>query len=635
MQIEGFLSFLLSHQQPNGSFLAFVSKDQFVTSTPLSTTFATSLILSCLYSCQDQPLAQTIIKQGVDFLLLEKNNSCSWNYWQKDSTKQTTNSYPDDWDGTACALAALSLYKKEIITPEMFAQITKLLIMTEAQPGGPYYTWILNEQTDASKDIDPVVNANISYFLSLHDIHLEPLQKYLESIIISSQYSSKYYHQPEIILYFLSRSCSKSCYPKICSYLLRLQNQQGLWKNNLLTALAVSTLIRCSVNIKYITNAITHLTTLDKNDWKSYPFYIEQSKSETFYTGSPALTAAFVLEAISLAEHSIQKQNKKIKISPAQILHQNIVANVKTQLDIFSEKQNQNVNSFIDRLLSKDTQKQVTLLPYFFSQSLPTSKQASPNLISILGQANLYGWIAYTVYDNILDETNDVELLPLANICLRAVTTIYKAILSTENFKLFQTIMDRMEKANSWEYTNCHFTISKSISKEQLTEYPNHFLSDKSLPHALGPVAILLSQNYQPNSQTVINLLSFFANYLKARQLNDDAHDWQKDLQTGFVNSVSFSLLHSYFKTTTPQINIQTDISSLQSYFWETHIHEITKRIDLYLAKAHTHLTELTNSNTIISSDYLKSLLQPLEKATETVKKEKTDIASFLSAFTS
>lgn len=636
MRIEGLLAFLLSTQQPNGSFFTFVNSKESTAAIPINTTFATSLILICLYHVKDQPLAATIIRQGVDFLLQEKSKDWSWNYWQEKSPKRKLQSYPDDWDDTACALTALSLYRAELITPEALASITKLLIATEVKPGGPYYTWMLQDQSSLSKDIDVVVNANINYFLNLHTIHLNSLASYLNNHIDSENYTSLYYHQPEVITYFLARSCSQT--ERLSNSLLKKRNKEGLWENDLLTAMSVSTLLRCNSNPKKFSAAITHLEKISEtNNWKSFPLYIEQSKNETMYAGSPALTAAFVLEALSLVQKKPQEQSLTILETETEILHHKIVNSVKERLLIFSEKENSSIKEFIDRLLSNDRKNQITLLPYYFSRSLPSDKTVSENLIFELGKANLYGWIAYTIYDNILDNADDIKLLPIANICLREVTSIYKTILSKEDYTLFKKIMDRMEQANSWEYTHCHIQGREIISKKNLIHYPENLLSDKSLPHALGPIAILLPHHHTSNSQAVALLLSFFSNYLKARQLNDDAHDWQKDIESGFLNSVTLSLFENYFASheASSHIDLQADLSLLQSHFWHTHIQIVTQDIDSYIKKAQHSLAELKNKNIISSSEYLESLLEPLSTATHLVYKETTLVNSFISAFRS
>jgi hypothetical protein len=233
---------------------------------------------------------------------------------------------------------------------------------------------MLNEQTTDWKDIDPVVNANIGYFLKLHDINLPPLKKYIEDIIINSNYTSRYYHNPETVLYFITRYYSGPLTETISNYLLSRQNKDELWENDLLTTLAVSSLIRTKTDPQLFTKAINHLKELASADtWQAYPLYIEQNKEIIVYNGAPALTTAFALEALTLYEKESQKKpetNTKINISYADKLQKSIVDNVKNYLTFFPEKTIGITDSLLEKMLEKNKGNQITLLPYFFLQTL-------------------------------------------------------------------------------------------------------------------------------------------------------------------------------------------------------------------------------------------------------------------------
>lgn len=638
-EISVALSFLASQQQTNGSFLSVASNQAKTISHTLETTFATSLILNCLYPLRHYPLAQTIITQGLDFLLNEKNTNWSWNYWQRESTAYTQQPYPADWDDTACALITLSLYKPEIITPKALAYLTKLLLLTEDKPGGPYYTWLLPKQTVISKDLDLVVNANIAYFLTLQGIELMPLKNYLANRINSNSLTSLYYHTPEAIIYFLSRVTTGVSLKHLSTILLQLQQPNGLWTNDLLTALAVSSLLRAHAHPSQLTQALYHLQTLTTtNTWQFAPLYIERSANITLYAGTPALTTAFTLEALALYDLSITR-SKRNQSTPTQKeeetkkLSQTILNHVHKRLVSFPIAQKSQTHQLLEKIIAYDKQQQITLLPYMCAQTFNLKTQPTKHLLIQLGQANVYGWLAYTIYDNLMDKDTGPDLLPVANTCLRELIIIYKELLDTKTFLIFQDLMDKMEQANAWEYTYCRFTNS-IICKEQLNPYPTHLLSDKSLPHALGPLTLLFT-TYPLASPAIISLQAFFTYYLQARQSNDDAHDWQSDLAKGFLNSVSFSLLQAYFKDNPKlsNLNLKTDISKLQTFFWQSHLIDITQEINIYLFKAQAELEKLKDLKVINDLTYFKSLLAPLEKATQSVHQETDNIKNFYSAF--
>ena len=69
-------------------------------------------------------------------VLEEKSIGWTWNYWPRNSPSALTDPYPDDMDDTACAIAALALWKPKIIDGKVLAHITQSLIITESRPGG-------------------------------------------------------------------------------------------------------------------------------------------------------------------------------------------------------------------------------------------------------------------------------------------------------------------------------------------------------------------------------------------------------------------------------------------------------------------------------------------------------------------
>ncbi len=648
--INNILTYIKSQQQAQGNFLSFSFSTHSATEKTLENTFCTSLILGCLQHVGTNPKIKEIIDPAVNFLLSQKNSDWSWNYYpvhqsdteknQKNSAENKSSPYPNDWDDTACALIAISLYRKELLTPEVFGTITKLLVTTESKPGGPYYTWILNEQTKEWKDIDPVVNANIGYFLKLHNISLPPLEKYIEDIITDSNYTSRYYHIPESIIYFISRYYSGPLSKNLTDYLLKRQDKNGLWENDLITALAVSSFIRANVNPNLFNKAIDHLKEIAiKNDWQTYPLYIESHKETTLYNRAPALTAAFVLETLSLwdkrqnntKQQSFEKQNTY----PCK-LHEEIMTTVKKRLALFPEKTTHATISLLTKMLAKDPENQITLLPYFFSQTLASKKSLSQKFLQTLGEANLYGWLAYTIYDNILDHDSGPELLPIANTCLRELVTIYTEILPPDGLQFFQDLINKMEQANAWE--DIHNKITKvKITKRNILEYPNNLLSDKSLPHAFGPISILLKIGYNLDTPEIQHIVSFFKNYLAARQLNDDAHDWQEDLNKGFLNSVSFSLVHRHFENNPKisSISFTQQKSELQALFYKTEIIHTGEKIHTYIQKAQADLDQLEHLEVIKDRKYFEKLLTPLQQSSQEITSHQKEIGAFLASFQS
>jgi len=162
--------------------------------------------------------------------------------------------------------------------------------------------------------------------------------------------------------------------------------------------------------------------------------------------------------------------------------------------------------------------KQITLLPYFVKQSLGKRGEGIKDPLLIhLGMASLYGWIAYTIYDDFLDEEGNPQKLPVATIAHRALTALFSdpQAISPDFTIFFHHIMDDLEQANAWEVAHCRTQIiNDAVSLETLT-IPDfgayEWLAKRSLGHAIAPLAILFSLGYRYYSPEVQNLLGFLS----------------------------------------------------------------------------------------------------------------------------
>ncbi len=234
-----------------------------------------------------------------------------------------------------------------------------------------------------------------------------------------------------------------------------------------------------------------------------------------------------------------------------------------------------------------------------------TDAEKIPNeLIARLGVANLAGWIAYRIYDNFLDNDGKPELLSLANKSLRRATVIYMDILPRASHAIFHSVMKKMDESNAWERET-------SYRPTKIPDYKNYaLLGYKSLPHCLGPLAILVILGYTIKNTEIKNCAAFFYHYLIARQLSDDALDWQKDLENGFVNSVAARLFIKIGKQWSPSY----DVSELKQTFKNEIRLETIATINQHLAKAEM---ALKNNPAILYKEYLQSLLDSLKINTQ------------------
>jgi hypothetical protein len=280
---------------------------------------------------------------------------------------------------------------------------------------------------------------------------------------------------------------------------------------------------------------------------------------------------------------------------------------------------------------------EVPLLPYRFYKSLRAEFQAAAHeQLVTLGFANLIGWMAYTIYDDFLDEEGEPLLLPVANVCLRELTLLFQNIVPQGNeFHAYVTaVMDRIDGANAWELT--HRRLKKgehgfSVPEVFAEDPGNTKLAERSLGHALGPLAVLSMGGCNPASSEAKSVERFFSQYIIARQLDDDAHDWVEDLSRGQLNSASVIVLTAWRAADATRTIVRPeDIPELQKLFWDELIVPIAEQMQYHVAEARRALAELT-----IMSDTtgLLRLLSPIERSAERVLREQRDTLAFLSVF--
>ena len=229
--------------------------------------------------------------------------------------------------------------------------------------------------------------------------------------------------------------------------------------------------------------------------------------------------------------------------------------------------------------IEKISDRKITMLAYEFHEVLyKKGLFVPPDVIEPLSLANLFGWMAYKTYDDALDGEDGAALIPCANFFLRALTEIYYSLGAHAMgiIPLFKDMMNRIDNANAWEQHHCRiFTFP-------LPSFGDHrTLADRSIGHAMGPLAMLLFAGYDPSGKEYKNTESFFRHYLIARQLHDDAHDWEQDLLRGRVNSIGVIVLGSFKEKYS-----DAALPQLKKIFWKEVIDGVVHMISFHIAAA-------------------------------------------------
>lgn len=547
--IEGGLAFIAKSQRSDGGFWEYVwdgeqgkqSKKRY------RTTFATSLIAIALH---DVPKSRHIRTRCADFLLSQKSSFWSWNYWARSSTQNNTEPYPEDLDDTFLALSALGLRDPSYLPPESLASVANLLFETEVKPGGPYRTWVVEKTADKVwRDVDVAVNANIMYFMRLQGIALPGLDKFIEQAIEKDKLESPYYPPAQPILYYIARAYKGKAQVKLEQLIQAKQTELlGITPHD--TALTLASLLRlgvlseeCKMAVEYLKNS-----QLSDGSWRAGSMCIGPRKNPSC---SPALTTALCLEALTMYEDVVKKNQQtpnkeQEKNAEYDTVKEQLVATIGgiEQPDLKHELQNQ-----ITKMFAYDKDGQIILLPWFVAKAFKLT--LPEKLLQDLAKASMWGWVSYTIYDDFLDGEGRAKALPAAIFAARQVGSVLGATLpNNEDFQAdIASIMATMDGASTWEVTHCRGRLEKGrFYINQLPEYGEFtHLAQRSFGHAIAGLGVLYAAaDLKDRNRKIKALRQFFSHYIIARQLNDDAHDWEEDLEQGHVNSVGALILRKW-----------------------------------------------------------------------------------------
>lgn len=622
--IKRAVDFLAHEQQKTGGFLSISSprRSDLRKGNLRKTTLFPSLILSCLGVVGDE-MTDPLKRKIAGYLLTQKNNNWSFNYWERSSKETSELPYPDDLDDTFCALSAIYSYQPTLIPGKAMAAVAQILIQTEIAEGGPYKTWLVD--TSAAKtwqDVDVVVNANIGYFLHLQDVELPNINQFVESRLMEGNLRSPYYPSQVIPAYFVSRWYRGKQVAGLKKILLTKP------QNPLERALRISSLLRLGYPVSKLTADIQEIidTQMADGSWAACAFCIDPDQDKTtYYAGASSLTVAFCLEALSLYERA--------SMQPAEMDQNYTKITGKIRSVIKSLKHielKQQTQIILDEILKNDTDQQIILLPWLVAKA--AGVKVEPKTIQNLAAASLWGWMAYTTYDDFLDGDGNRLRLPSANLCLRNLTKTLQATLpsNTDFQKEVEAIMDRLDAANVWEIAHCRGVIDGSVLHvNTLPDYKNYWqLADRSLGHTIAGLGVLhASQNHT----SLPALRNFFKHYLIARQLNDDAHDWEEDLRSGHVNAVGVEILSTWAKLpkkSLRKIDLDKESAVLKTIMWEDVIVKVCADIQKHTTLARRAAEQDANLDIIT----LDKLLRPLEASTKEALQKRNHAREFIAS---
>ncbi|MBU0648148.1 hypothetical protein KJ855_03125 [Patescibacteria group bacterium] len=632
-------------QRGNGSFAVFSSSkiDDFAGSRCYDTTFANALLLMILDGVSGGQVEY--IKRGLSrYLVGQKFDNWQFNYWDRKSKEYQSHRVPNDLDDTFVVLAALQLCDKNIFKPGDFAQITNILVMAEQKEGGPYRTWLVPQDFDQKwLDVDVAVNANVAFWLKINEITLPNLMEFFEDKIKNKDLGSKYYPSYFPVIYYLSRFYDGRYQNILIDWLFDNRTRDGGWGNELVTALAITALLNMGVRRDELRISGKWLVgRQNRGWWPAVGFCLDPAlEKRKYYAGSDVLTTAFCLEALSklrMTNDELRKKSKFIILrnnvqnsgkNKYADFYKNVVDDIRRDFGKLGEGLREDCVRFLDEMVKKDEDMEIGLLPKVVADSLV--KKVDKKFIGEVCRGSIYGWMAYTLYDNYLDYEVESWMLPVANICFLKLHRVYSDLGSEKLLQMHSDLIIRMEAANSWEVNNCRIDIGKRIYKKDLPHFGDlGVIADKSIGHGLGPLVVVAGAGGSPAD--VRNFLKFFQLYLVARQLNDDAHDWVDDLRNGHINAAGAIGLEKWFgvRKLRKSFDLKKDLGDLEVVFWEKSINKISEKIWWTTGEAKKVIKKV---KVIGFFDFYLSRLTRLDRAAERAVEEAAGVKEFINNY--
>lgn len=328
LAIDRGIDFLYEHQLPNGEFAFYYSPDDAMQEwcVPDSTVFPASLIVSCLLPFKDTDRGGRICTAAARFLTYQMMRGGVWNYFTK--WNPLFKYSPADTDDTA--YASYVLRSLNIDFPD-----NKEVLLANRNSRGLFYTWFitrrLNHLTGKNRwthlrefkypvksllfwfrneaersDVDPVVNANILFYLGLSEDTKAVVELLLETLEAEKESTAdKWYRNPLFFYYFVSRN-----YPRINALepvrdliVNRVYNHchpDGRIGDSVLsTALALSALLNFGGRDDRMEQAARYLLkTQSKTGYWDRSIYYYSGPSKMIGWGSEELTTAQCIEAL-------------------------------------------------------------------------------------------------------------------------------------------------------------------------------------------------------------------------------------------------------------------------------------------------------------------------------------------------
>ena len=522
----------------------------------------------------------------------------------------------EDLNKVFWVLYSLHKFESRLIDGEYLAYAINRLTKSELKVGGPYGT---------KNSIDPITNGLIAALLIQYGVSLPNIEKYITKIIASFDTNDTKEISAETLcfIYAASPILKGQDRQKILTLLNKLQPKD--LKNSLYTAVYISSVLKLEPKTKINTYIEHLLSQIDDKEKTGSAFYFS-AKNTTVET---ILRSVLIVEALSFY---VSIQNEKTKSTTHSSLYKTVCSQTKSEFANLPSPLDKTSLKMWRKMIEADKNREIILMPKFFAETLIECPDYLMSECGRLGSANFYNWIATVIYDDFIDEEGSPELLPAANVAHRLSLQIYREVLT--NMPYFNAYVEKLyqevDQANAWEVANTRAAVSgRNITITNLPKYKGlELLAQRALGHVIGPILITIQLPCIQSGQ-IKEIEQAMKHYLIARQLNDDLHDWRKDLQAGHLSSILADMLGG--------IGVKPGIYSLDTLIPELENFFLKQGLKITCEKLLEHVTSSRNAlkASTVTKNYggFISLLDGLQLSAEDALSIALSRQNFLKAY--
>lgn len=301
--------------------------------------------------------------------------------------------------------------------------------------------------------------------------------------------------------------------------------------------------------------------------------------------------------------HTIRRKNQQVSVTAhfnTPVFYHDLILKYSTEIQHYA-------NIFGKKIQKADNKGEITNLANLFNLSLKNPVEVADHNLEILGQINYLIWVAYSIYDAIIDDDIELGALSTANIVLREALKLNNSLPIDPNVLI--ELIDKVDSANAWEIVHGRFITEKSSVR--LKNIPTdidliNLLSRRAIAHVAGIIIISKLNNF--NNKKLKLLKEAMQDYCIARQLNDDLHDWIDDFENSRYTLVIVNLLTK--STINNGVHSQKKLLSImKKRFYDSELENICRYIESLINQSIIKLEKIdVNQDSIFVNQIIKPI---------------------------